>query len=449
MDVAKKPFNLLKWYTALSFICIVLMSAVVGLLLSRFLTETLLHRDALVTKAFVQSLVEKEHAGALFEEEYSEKRELSFSMLFRRLSTMPEVERSNLYDKEGTVLWSDDERLIGHNFMPNPELIDALSGKLSVSSGISGKPVKGEHILDQKVPFYAEIYIPIWNENRTRIVGAFEVYKTPLSLFIAIEKGQRLVWISTELGGLFIFVSLLWIVRRAAKVIVQQQAQLVEAETMVVIGEMSSAVAHAIRNPLASIRSSAEFSLGEKNLDVIQGTARDIIIEADRLSSWTKEMLAYARPAYEKLRPMQINDVIQTSLDIIAHKLKKQGILVKCDLEIPLPKISGDAGPLRHLLTCLLTNAMEAMPDGGELYIKNRFIEDQGFIKMEITDTGKGIPKEQLKQVFEPFFTTKRTGTGVGLPLVKRIISRHRGTIDLDSTEGNGTTISFTIPVIK
>jgi len=449
MDSNKKPFNLLPWYTALSLICIVLMSVVVGFLLSRFLTETLLHRDALVTKEFVQSLVEKEHAGLLFEKEYSEKRESAFSFLFRRLSTMPEVERLNIYDNEGTVLWSDDDRLIAHNFMPNPELITALDGALSVASGIGGKPKKGEHIIDRDVPFFAEIYIPIWNSKRSRVVGVFEVYKTPLSLFTAIKSGQRLVWISTALGGLFIFVSLFWIVRRAATVIEQQQEQLVESETMVAIGEMSSAVAHAIRNPLASIRSSAEFSLEEKNLSVIQDTAKDIILEVDRMSNWTREMLAYARPSYEKLQPLQMNEVIRTTLDTLTRQLKKQEIHLRCDLETPIPKIEGDIAPLRHLLICLMTNAMEAMPEGGTLSVKNNFMRNQGFIKTEIKDTGKGIPEEKIGKVFDPFFTTKRTGTGVGLPLVKRIVTRHRGTLSLESIEGRGTSISFQIPILK
>lgn len=467
----EESFNLIRWFSILSFVCVVLISVVSALFLSRFLTHNMIQGDAAVTRDFVQSFSEAEDVGLFLEEEDSDVVKIFFESLFARVATMPGVVRANIYDKEGTVLWSDDERLIGHNFMPNPELITALSGTLAVSSGTSGKPMKGEHVFDKEVAFFSEIYIPIWSRDKARAVGVFEVYKEPLMLFDTIQRGRRLVWASAVLGGLFLYVSLFWIVRRAGGIIRLQQRELLDSETSVMIGEMASAVAHGIRNPLASIRSSAEVALEEVQA-VCQGscpirpgrssaeaaleedtpslfadTARDIIAEADRLSAWVRELLAYARISSGTWTFIQINDMIRSVLGGFGKEMEKHGIQADLDLEEPVPEIQADELPLRQTLISLIANAIEAMPGGGGITVRTRFIKNKGRMQIIIIDTGSGMSKDQAEKVFNPFFTTKSMGVGVGLSLAKRIMDRHHGTIRFDSREGVGTTLSLQIPI--
>ncbi|MFQ5598783.1 MAG: hypothetical protein ACE5GK_12130, partial [Nitrospiria bacterium] len=152
---------------------------------------------------------------------------------------MPEVVRINVYDTKGDVIWSDDNRLIGFNFMRNPELIEALSGNVAFASGMSWKPIKGEHVFDEVVPYFAEFYIPIWDEVEKNVIGVFEVYKVPLILFGAIQRGNWIVWTSTVLGGLFLYASLFWIVRRAVSVIRRQEEERVASEKFSAIGELA------------------------------------------------------------------------------------------------------------------------------------------------------------------------------------------------------------------
>jgi signal transduction histidine kinase len=469
----EKPFNLIRWFSIVSFVCIVFISSFSAFLLSRFLTHNILQRDAVVTMDFVQSHTEAENAAFFFEEADPGMAREYFEDLFKHVLTMPEVVRVNVYDKEGNVLWSDDERLIGHNFMPNPDLITGLTGTLAITSGTSGKPMKGEHVFDKEVPFFAEIYIPIWNNSKGRVVGVFEVYKEPLMLFNTIQKGNRLIWASAVLGGLFLYVFLFWIVRRADKTIRRQQGQLLESQTSALVGEMTSAVAHGIRNPLASIRSSAEVALEqartfcesnceprsdrytaeealeESPLSLFTSTSNDIIAEADRLSGWIKELLAYAHISRGTFIPIQINDLIRSALVGPGEQMAKRGIKSIFELEEALPHIDADELPLNQMFISLISNAIEAMPEGGEITVRTRFIKEKAQVNIIIMDTGKGIPKDKLEKVFTPFFTTKSKGIGVGLSLAKRIMDRHHGTIQLESRESVGTTVSLQIPISK
>ncbi len=445
----KKPFNLLAWFSILSFVCIALISIVSSLLLARFLTHNMLQRDAVITKEFADGLIGATDASLYFEGTQTQETKASFEDLFKRIALMPDVVRVNIYDKQGTVLWSDDSRFIDHNFMPNEELIRALAGSIAISSGTSGKPLKGEHVFDKQVPFFVETYIPIWNKNRDKVFGAFEVYKEPISLFNAIKKGEQLIWTTAVLGGLFLYVSLFWIVKRATLLIRQQQGQLIESETMVAIGEMSSAVAHGIRNPLATIRSSAELSLEGEPSPLFRNAAQDIIVEVDRLSGWIKELLAYAKVSGETLSLIQMNNLLRSALGGFELRLNKCEVKVHFDLEEPMPKIKADEISMRHIFISLISNAIEAMPQGGELLISNHFIKNENLLIIKIKDTGKGIPKNQIDKVFKPFYTTKRAGVGVGLSLVRRIIGRYNGTIQLDSQENQGTTVSIRIPISK
>ncbi|MCG3117657.1 MAG: ATP-binding protein [Candidatus Manganitrophus sp. SA1] len=441
----KRPFNLLRWFALLSFLSVGLITAVSSLLLSSFLTRNMLQRDAVVTMEFVQTIAQAENTRSYFETNDPGKTKTVFEAFFKQIATMPEMVRANVYNSNGSILWSDDDRFIGHRFNPNPQLETALSGRLAVTSGTSGKSSKPEHVFDQEVPFFVEIYIPIWNLPENKVVGVVEVYKVPLTLFHAIQRGNQLVWLSAGLGGIFLYCSLYWIVRRAARVIRRQQEQLVESETMAAIGEMASAVAHGIRNPLASIRSSAEIALEEN--PPFRVTAEEIIHETDRIEDWIREMLVYSKPPSGTPASIRINDLIQSTLDSLDREMKKRSVKPTLILEPSSPLVHADEALMRHVLISLIANSLDAMPEGGELRVSSQNQKNADRVEISIKDTGSGIPKAQMDKVFKPFYTTKSKGMGVGLSLAKRIVERHGGTLRLESKEGLGTTVSLHIPL--
>ncbi len=441
----RQSFHLLRRFALLSFLSVALITVVSSFLLSRFLTSNILRRDAIVTMEFVQTIAQTENTRSYFEMNDPGKTKAVFEAFFKQIATMPEVVRANVYNSGGSILWSDDDRFIGHRFSPNPQLATALSGELAVTSGTSGKSSKPEHVFDQEVPFFAEIYIPIWNNSKETVVGVVEVYKVPLTLLHAIKRGNRLVWLSGAVGGLFLYASLFWIVRRASRVIRLQQEQLVESETMAAIGEMASAVAHGIRNPLASIRSSAEIALEETPSS--RATAEEIIHETDRIEDWIRELLAYSRPPSGTPAPVGIHDLIRSTLDSLDREIKRKDLKLTVALEASSPLVHADEGSLRHVLISLISNALDATSLGGELTVASRSGKNDGQIEILIRDTGHGIPIGQMDKVFKPFYTTKPKGMGIGLSLAKRIIERHKGTLRLESKEGIGTTVFIHIPV--
>ncbi len=441
----KRSFNLVRRFALLSFLSIGLITAVSSFLLSNFLTHNMLQRDAVVTMEFVQTIAQAENTRSYFETDDPGKTKTLFEAFFKQIATMPEVVRANVYNSNGAILWSDDDRFIGHRFSPNPQLETALSGRLAVTSGTSGKSSKPEHVFDREVPFFAEIYIPIWNVSENKVAGVVEVYKVPLTLFHAIKEGNRLVWLSAGVGGLFLYASLFWIVRRAAQLIRRQQEQLVESETMAAIGEMASAVAHGIRNPLASIRSSAEVALEES--PPFRATAEEIIHETDRIEDWIRELLVYSKPPSGNPASIQINGLIQSTLDSLDREIKKRNVKLTQNLDPASPLVHADEGLMRHVIISLIANSLDAMPDGGELTVSSRIEKSDSRVEVVIKDTGCGIPIEQMGKIFKPFYTTKSKGMGVGLSLAKRIIERHGGTLRLESEAAVGTTVFMHIPL--
>lgn len=474
----EQPFNLLGWFSLLSFFSIGLISLVSASLLSRFLTQNMLQRDAVVTKEFVQTIAQAENTAAYFEKETLEGNKSGFEAFFKKIATMPEVVRANVYGSDGTILWSDDRRFIGQRFMPNSELESALTGRMAVKSGASGKSEKPEHVFDEEVPFFAEIYIPIWNQNKDKVLGVVEVYKVPATLSEAIKTGDRWVWLSAVIGGGFLYLSLFWIVRRAAFIIRQQhrrqtaiasenaalsesldskvkeltglQAQLIQTEKLSAIGELVSGVAHELNNPLTSVIGFAELLLksspegpARKQLEIIQS-------EAARCAKIVQNLLAFSRADQFSLRKTDLSSLIKRTLEIKAGHFSANGIQLQLALEESLPAVLADESQIQQVFVNILNNAQQAMveKDGPRtMIIQGR--KKESFIQIVFKDTGPGISENVLSKIFDPFFTTKPVGvgTGLGLSVSYGIIKAHRGNLFAKSQKGVGTEIYVELPI--
>lgn len=455
---SEQPFNLLRSFSLLSFLCISIIGVASALLLSRFLTGNILERDAVVTMQFVQSILQTLNPDLYFFDVVAipeipssdDATRTEFEHVFQQLAHMPEVVRANVYAQDKKVVWSTNPQLVGKSFYDNAELEAALGGHLTVKTGRAQQVQKAEHVeFSQDVRYFAENYIPIWGRQRTLVLGVVEVYKIPDALFAAITRGNRLVWTSTVLGGLFLYGALFWIVRRATLVMQQQRERLVTSETMATVGEMASAIAHSIRNPLASMRSSAELALELDDVHDQQHIAADIITAADRLEALVRTLLTYSRPLQHTPALIQMHEVLQEVLDDFQQDMDKLHITLQRQLAASLPLLQGDGTLIRQVLHNVLANALEAMPDGGTLTITSGVSSDGRALLMTFRDTGSGIAPEQMVHVFKPFFTTKHRGLGVGLAFTRRIVESHGGTITLASETGHGTVVSLSLPAAE
>jgi two-component system, NtrC family, sensor histidine kinase HydH len=440
---ARPTFNLIRWFSILSFASIALVSIVSSSVLSKFISRELVKRDAMVTMEVIQSVCEAEHASAFFLNPSDPTNDPGLKEFFNHIGSLPDVLRANVYGRDKTMLWSTEKRLVGQRFGANEDLDEALEGKISLETGITGReqnPKQEHKFLDDRPVHFVETYIPLRNPDTKQVIGVVELYRIPRTVFETIASGQRLIWTFALLGGLFLYVTMFGIVYRGDRIIRTQQDRLVESETMSALGEMASAVAHGIRNPLASIRSSAELSLCEKGLTCC-GCSNDIINEVDRLEGWLRDLLTYSQPEHGTLEQVSLPEVVRRSLEAFTRETSRRGIAVAVDVPAALPRVQADEALLGQVLNSVVANALDAMPQAGSLSVRAESDSWRRQIKLTIADTGIGIPAERIEQVFTPFHTSKPKGMGVGLSLARRIIRRFGGDITIKSREGDGTTV--------
>jgi len=443
-----KPTNLVRSFALLSLISISVICFVAALLLSRFMENALVQRDAIVTAELIQSIAEHEEPDLTFDRPELLSDEEGLGELFIHITKIPDVLRANVFAPDRSIVWSNDRDLVGQRFVDNEELDEALRGKMVVELGRLSGSTKHEHaFFDVGVTEFVENYVPIKARDRGEVVGVVEIYRTPAALFDTIRRGTWLVWSIALASGVFLYATLFWVVHRAANVMREQHALLVESETMVAVGEMATAVAHGIRNPLASIRSSAELALEEETTAIGHEATQDVILEVDRIGQWLREMLLFARPERGELFEVDLGKTVRESLDNFQVTMTRQRIRPQVEISDDLPPVKGDARLLSQMFNSVIANAVEAMPNGGSLDVRARLCRERRELEMTLSDTGCGIPRAHLDQVLKPFFTSKRSGLGIGLQLVKRIVERHGGRVMLSSVEGQGTTVTLVYPV--
>ena len=444
---AQQPFSLSRWFSVLSLICITTTCVVSSYLLSRYLTQQMLYRDGVVMLEFVQSVADIENAKARAAGREPDVRDRGMHELFDHLAGVPNILRSNIYAPDQTLAWSSEKDLIGKRFNDNHELEHALKGELEIETGVTGKSEhpKHEHMFLSARPVqFVETYLPLRDKKTNRVIGVAELYRIPNALFETIDMGHRLIWATGILSGLLLYAMLFWAVRRADSTIRSQQSRLVESETLAVVGEMGSAVAHGIRNPLASIRSSAELCVDDRTSPQARESASDIIAQVDRLEKWIRDLLSYAQPEPDVTGRIALDKIIHRVCSHLSRDFEKLGVVANIDLQKNLPEVVGEDAAVEQVFSSILANAVEAMPKGGKLDVFAYWPARNAPVIVTVSDTGVGISEAQKAKLFTAFQTTKPKGMGLGLALVRRIVRRHGGDIHIDSAIGKGTQVKLT-----
>ena len=477
IGMTDRPLNLIHWFSIVSLLSILSISGLSAFLLSRYLTQNILSRDAVVMTEFVNGIITAAnerhtrepnshvhrtppsgnhpmsaidhylagHQGKL--PGHNEDADAGLRGFFEMIARMPDVLRVNIFTLDGLIVWSSSKELIGVRTGHNDELEEAVSGQPTVSDRIVGQGGKPEHtIFPEPGTRFIENYLPIWSEDLTRVEAIIEIYRSPRALFEAIDRGQQMVWAIATIGGAFIYLALFAIVYRAHITLRKQQEKLVESETFAVIGEMASAVAHGLRNPLASIRSSAELMLEDDISDSHHESLTDIVTQSDRLKDWIHNFLTSAADGESPKETIAVDDVVSECTKVFDLQIKERNVDLQLRYRGNLPPISGNRDAIRHVFNNIIANSLEALPNGGSLLIETALASNGRFVDVTVRDTGEGIPEGRISDVFRPFFTTKASGLGMGLPLAKRIIERLGGEMKILSTQGQGTTLTVRLP---
>ena len=292
---------------------------------------------------------------------------------------------------------------------------------------------------------FVENYLPIVDASRGQRIGVVELYRVPRGLNAILRESTLMVWGVTLAGGLALYFSTLGVVRRASALMREQHARLAENEALAVIGEIAAATAHSIRNPLASIRSTAELQreLGHMTPEAAEDTVRDV----GRIERLVRTLLSYARGDAAPGGSADPAAVLRDAAEPLAPGAAARGQRLELAVPIGLPRVRGDAVLLGQVLGSLLSNALEAAPAGGRVAASARVDGDR--IALEIEDDGPGIPAAHRGEVFRRFFTTKPRGLGMGLALARRAVERLDGTLELAPRSPRGTRATVRLPAAE
>jgi two-component system, NtrC family, sensor histidine kinase HydH len=234
-----------------------------------------------------------------------------------------------------------------------------------------------------------------------------------------------------------------------SELIIRIEEQLRRAERLSALGELSAILAHEIRNPLASIRGTAEILMEDQTSAASRGEFLGILVkESDRLNRVVEDFLKMARPEPSVKMPCDINEELRNMITLLSAQARQSRVTLELKPS-PLPPFPGDGEKLRQAFLNIILNAIQASPAGGLVAISTREELEAGRIEILFSDNGPGISLQASSEIFEPFFTTKGTGTGLGLPITKKIIEGHGGTIDLQSEPGHGATFRVRLPVTR
>ncbi|MCP2518844.1 ATP-binding protein [Candidatus Aminicenantes bacterium AC-335-A11] len=280
----------------------------------------------------------------------------------------------------------------------------------------------------------------ITNPIKKLVEGTIKISKGDFTYKINITSGDEIADLAEK------FNEMTSKLLKSKKEIEEANKKLIQAEKLASIGRISTGIAHEIRNPLTSVKLNIQKVLNDANIKDDEREHLGIALEGiNQIDKIVKDILDFARVTRLNLDEFSLPSIIEESIKLISNELKGKKITIEKSFESNLPTIIVDADKLRQVFTNLLMNSIEAIERKGKIKIiagaKNR-----KFVKIIISDTGCGIPSEILPEIFEPFFTTKSSGTGLGLANAKKIIEQHKGSIQVFSERGKGTTFEIIIP---
>ncbi|OPY03863.1 MAG: Sensor protein ZraS [Syntrophus sp. PtaB.Bin001] len=218
-----------------------------------------------------------------------------------------------------------------------------------------------------------------------------------------------------------------------------------EREKSMMLEEMAPVLAHEIKNPLGSIKGAAQYLATEIENEENRQILNVIIEETDRLNGVMSQFLNYAKPFRYEKKVQKIEPILDKVFSLVKARQIMDKVTIEKDIQENLPTVKMDSEKIMQVILNIVFNAIEAMPDGGKLTLGARKVEKENNegIEIIVRDTGKGIAKEDIKNIFKPFYTSKERGVGLGLAICNRIVRNHGGTITVKSNLGRGSTFKI------
>ncbi len=354
------------------------------------------------------------------------------------------------------------DKLIAKSFMQYRKPGDGLLGQTIldgetrlVDNFLRAQDTYVDSIIEEGL--HSSAYIPL--STKGQLTGVMCV-SSHYPIEFAAGYIEFLTAIGSQIGVAVDNANLYENIKRAFEDLKDAQEQIVQSEKLASLGKLAATIAHEINNPLAAVltyirlmiklKSRNKFS--PERLEDISRYLATMESETARCGEIVKNLLAFSRQSKITIKSRSIIDIIDRTFDLIAHDLEIKGIQLKKNIAPDLPKVQCDFQQIQQALLNLIYNASDAMLDGGTLTVTTqRKAGSKRFLDVMVSDTGCGITEEDKEKIFDPFFTTKAEGKGVGLGLsvVYGIITRHNGTIGVESKPGKGSTFTVSLPVAR
>lgn len=464
-----KPFKLVKFFSFSSFVSILVFSFILTSIISYRARMVLLQKSEQYALLLAENLNHQVYLQFIIPtirtDGYIKLREPEqFALLntvVRNTIHSFRIDSVNIYDAaENVISYSTEPLMVGRRDVGGIAYNLALRGKYSsqlVSRGDAWSIWPGKWGEEKEL----KTYIPFRHEKllswRTGpIMGVFEITQDISADHETISQFQYMIIVVSAVLMTVLFLVLRYIVARADRIIYGRaleqrrlEEQLNHAERLASLGEMIAAVSHEIKNPLGIIQSTAEILEKKvKSFDPQNRLASIIFAEANRLNRIVTEFLDFARPQTLSISTCNACEIIDRNLSFLEPELEKAGISVERNYIADETAIEGDQDLLYRALLNIFVNAIQAMPEGGDLTIDLLYTDEKKeSLQIAIKDTGTGITPDIASKVFNPFFTTKHKGSGLGLAIVNNTVKQHGGFIKIESQEGKGTRFVIELPV--
>jgi len=465
-----ETFRLVKFFSIPGFVVILVFTVILTLLLTLRAQQMALKKNEDYLLLLASNLNHQVFQQFVLPTAYEKGGRITISdpEQYKRLDTVVRnnihgfhVEQLNQYDQEGVFSYSTDDLPLGKKCDDMEGVRKALAGEdyfelpgYSFLGSILWFRSSEAHRLKAFIPFRLEEKLA---PQSGPVVGVFEITQNISQDLAEIAKFRLIILVILVVIMGLLFIVLRQIVKQAEVILERRQeeqrrleAQLHQSERLAALGEMTAGVAHEIRNPLGIISSTAELLEERLSHYEPQNRLASIIVEeVNRLNEKVTEFLDFSRPRVPNLRPCDLEGTLNRSLELLQPEIERRGITVTRQYNLNSQPQAADPDLLHQAFLNILLNAIQAMPLGGQLIVSTRLGPRGKGGEIRFEDHGEGIEAETLKKIFNPFFTTKERGSGLGLPIVKSIIESHQGTIKIDSTPGQGTTVTITLPELS
>ncbi len=442
----KVSFSLTWRLLILCFLAIAAVSIASSIVLSRSIISERLGSDARLAARLIENSVLQRHAAGYFDAQYEPTPErVEVQRFLADLIWMPDVLRAQVYSDRGTVLWSSHTPAMHQTFQGNPGLERALRGEVVIEADFLkwSSQSKPEHLFSAELKTsFVEYYLPVWNADRSRVIGAVEIYKGSQDLLTSIQQAIWRVWLCAALGGFGIFLTVVWAMRRVHRVGERQQHRMASDEGFAAMGEVAVAVAHNLRAPLGAIRTAAELlaidaRAGRSSADLCR-YADDIVYDVDRLEDWIRGLLSHAHAGTQEPAAVGLNALLGRVVEAIDRKAAERKVRVDWRPGRGPDTVLAEPLLLDLVLRTLLDDALDALPEGGGLVVETGSAGRAATVVIAQSGTGMH-PVPQLRD--------RPPGRGIGLPLVARTLERVGGCLAVRSEHWGGTRFEVSLPL--